>query len=171
VYQDDFGTSCSSTSSGLSSCANGVSPNTTKWNYQEITGGPNAVAYYFNTSSSGDARIVNNWSTDDSYGTGYLSKRLGGTLSPVGSDGVYGTYLTSDSKHINDIFSDNTVILEWSFLFYLSSVNNLGLSNGLTYYGGAFVLGSTQDGLDYCGTSTRQYGYAVSFAEGDGRNH
>lgn len=160
VYQDNFSNSTSNTSGPYTGSVNGVSPNNSKWHYTETDGGW-SVAHQF---ASSEMRLVNNYNTDDSYGTAFLNKRLGGSLSPIGSDGVYGTYQTSNPNFIKDNFTTNTQNLEWTFLFYISHSTHMGLSNGLTYYGGAFILGSEYNNITMCSTSLRNKGYAVVFA-------
>jgi|GEM_PF-2232384 len=160
VYQDVFSNANSGTSGPYSASVNGVSPNNTKWHYTETDGGF-SVAYEF---ASSEMRLINNYNTDDSYGTAFLNKRLGGSLTPIGSNGVYGTYLTSNSNYIKDDFTNNTQNLEWTFLFYISHANYLGLSNGGTYYGGAFILGAEYNNITMCSTALRNTGYAVVFA-------
>ncbi len=158
VYEDNFNNSCTNTFQGYTSCTNGEAPNNTKWNYQETDNGW-SVAYEF---TNNQMRIINSYNTDQSKGTTYMNKMLGGSFSPIGSDGVYGTYLTSNPNHINDEFTNNCEKLEWTFLLYLSHTPD-GLSNGYERYGAAFVLGSTFNNLIFCNTSTRNRGYAVVF--------
>lgn len=163
VYQDNFSNATSNTSGPHTGSANGLAPNTTKWHYTETDGGW-SVAHQF---ASSQMQLINNYNTDDSYGTAFLNKRLGGSLSPIGSDGVYGTYQTSNPNYIKDDFTNNTQNLEWTFLFYISHSSNMGLSNGGTYYGGAFILGSEYNNITMCSTSLRNKGYAVVFASGN----
>jgi hypothetical protein len=160
VYQDDFSNNTSNTSGPYTGSVNGISPNNTKWHYTENDGGW-SIAYNYTSS---EMRLINNYNTDDSYGTAFLNKRLGGSLSPVGTDGVYGTYQTSNPNYIKDDFTNNVQTLEWSFLFFISSSSNLGLSNGATYYGGAFVIGAEYNNIQLCNTSLRNNGYAIAFA-------
>lgn len=158
VYEDNFSSNCTHTWAGFAnmSCTNGVAPNNTKWDYKETDNG-NAVAFQF---SSGEMRVHNDYNSASS-GVSFLNKRLAGNSS-IGTNGVYGTYSTSNPNYLNDEFTENCEPIEWSFLIYLSHTPS-GLSNGAARFGGAFVLGSEYNNLTLCNTSLRNTGYAVVF--------
>jgi gliding motility-associated-like protein len=158
IYEDNFSNGCNAGTNGLTPCANGESPNNTTWRYAENDNGF-ALGYTF---TNNEMRLINDWGGGSSSGTQFMSKRLGGSLNPIGSAEIYGTWLTSNPNHMRDQFTQNTESLEWSFLIYLSQTPT-GLSNGNTRYGGAFVLGSIYNNLQLCNTSLRNKGYAVVF--------
>lgn len=157
IYEDNFSNNCNAGTNGLTPCANGEAPNNTTWRYSENDGGF-ALGYTF---TNNEMRLRNNWGSGSSSGLQFMSKRLAGNSS-IGTNEVYGTWSTSNPNHLDDVFTNNTQTIEWTFLFYLSQTPT-GLSNGAARYGGAFVLGSVYNNLQLCNTSLRNKGYAVFF--------